>query len=90
MPGAAAAPSPGFAPAAKKAGSPFVSARGAHFVVNGTVTYFSGTNAYFLLLRCGPRPAHFAALCRFWCCPTCARRALHARLNKQPPCRRIT
>lgn len=72
MPGAAPAPSPDFASAAKKA-SPFVAARGTHFVVNGKITYFSGTNAYFLLLRCVLRPARFAALRSLQCCPACAR-----------------
>ena len=79
MPGAAPAPSPGFASAAKKA-SPFVSARGTHFVVNGKVTYFSGTNAYFLLLRC-VLPA------RSLCCPAHIAMQSHLRTLAEQPAR---
>ena len=38
----------------------FVGTNGTNFVLNGKITYFSGSNDYFLILRC--RPCHYCYL----------------------------
>ncbi len=42
----------------------FVTTKGINFVLNGQIKYFSGSNDYFLIMRCCPaRPSQFSSIC---------------------------